>query len=189
MDKQLTKSIFCSQFHHLTFVQLLLNHRESGLRSYPWLANSSLVAHIRLYHGSLMTHSWLTHGSLQAQKWLTNYSPRPFCAAVSSPLGLLPWLFDLQVCCLGCLTSKAAVLAQCAMSEPLFLVQGQIQEDKTMSPVPGTKCTPFAQCLFMSKVCPDIVLHPIFVHTLSTNRNVVFPDKFFVGQSMDKPCI
>ena len=77
-DKQLTKIVFCSQFQHLTSVQLLFDHRESGLRSYPWLANSSLVAHIRLTHGSLthgtlMAHSLHTHGSLGARKWLTNY--------------------------------------------------------------------------------------------------------------------
>ena len=55
-----------------------------------------------------------------------------------------------------------------------------------MAPVPGTRYTTFAQFLSMSKVCPDIVLCPIFGHTLSTNRNVIFPDKIVVGQSMDE---
>ena len=46
MDKQLTRIVFCSQFQHLTSVQLLFDQMESGLRSYPCLANSSLVAHM-----------------------------------------------------------------------------------------------------------------------------------------------
>ena len=44
----------------------------------------------------------------------------------------------------------------------------------------------FVNCLSMFKARPEFVQYPMFVHTLSTNRNVVFGDKKIVGQAMDK---